>query len=346
MFKILLGNALEVVKQLDEVHSVVTSPPYFKKRIYGESPSEIGRDGYLHEYIGNLIDVFSSIPLVSSGSIWVNIGDKRGKDGELLQIPEIFSLEMRKKGFLLVDHVIWAKVFDDDDGTTEGGCMTEPAPGRLNGNGFEPIFRFVRNPKAAWSDTCAVRIPRAGGAEDTRYLPENLMGVNTSVEGRNLHNVWRVQMGQTSKKHYAVYPAALCERPIAMTCPLQVCTICGHQRSRITEMVEYDEGRGSKRVFGKYNSDDHEASGRMDTGRSYVARKPVTTGWTTCGHDSWAPGVVLDPFTGSGTTGEVALKLGRRYIGIDLYEDFTKMSAERCAETLQYLSTIEDRKCK
>jgi len=35
-----------------------------------------------------------------------------------------------------------------------------------------------------------------------------------------------------------------------------------------------------------------------------------------------ADGAVLDPFNGSGTTGEVSLKLGRRYVGIELNEQY------------------------
>jgi DNA modification methylase len=40
-------------------------------------------------------------------------------------------------------------------------------------------------------------------------------------------------------------------------------------------------------------------------------------------------GTVLDPFFGSGTTGEAALKLGRRYIGIDLNPDYCRLARER-----------------
>ena len=40
-------------------------------------------------------------------------------------------------------------------------------------------------------------------------------------------------------------------------------------------------------------------------------------------------GVVLDPFFGSGTTGEAALKLGRRYIDIDLNPDYCRLAEER-----------------
>jgi len=39
--------------------------------------------------------------------------------------------------------------------------------------------------------------------------------------------------------------------------------------------------------------------------------------------------VVLDPFNGSGTTGAVAVRLGRDYIGIDLNAEYLKLAEER-----------------
>ena len=34
------------------------------------------------------------------------------------------------------------------------------------------------------------------------------------------------------------------------------------------------------------------------------------------------PATVLDPFFGSGTTGEVAIQLGRKVVGIELSQDY------------------------
>jgi len=56
---------------------------------------------------------------------------------------------------------------------------------RLNGNGHEPFYRFVLDPKQAWSDTCAARIPRSN-VEDVRYLRETLMRCHTSMEGQTV----------------------------------------------------------------------------------------------------------------------------------------------------------------
>ena len=42
-------------------------------------------------------------------------------------------------------------------------------------------------------------------------------------------------------------------------------------------------------------------------------------------------GIILDPFMGSGTTGVVAKKLGREFIGIDINPDYFMMATKRVA---------------
>ena len=39
----------------------------------------------------------------------------------------------------------------------------------------------------------------------------------------------------------------------------------------------------------------------------------------------------MDPFNGSGTTGEVSLRLDRNYIGIELNMEYIQLSEERLA---------------
>lgn len=50
----------------------------------------------------------------------------------------------------------------------------------------------------------------------------------------------------------------------------------------------------------------------------------------------WRPGIVLDPFIGSGTTALVARKHGRHTIGIELNAGYCEMAAKR----LQQLSLL------
>ena len=44
-------------------------------------------------------------------------------------------------------------------------------------------------------------------------------------------------------------------------------------------------------------------------------------------------GTVLDPFTGSGTTGVVAKKLGRDFVGIEINPEYHKMALDRIGNT-------------
>jgi site-specific DNA-methyltransferase (adenine-specific) len=343
-FRIIQGDATDVLKTLPVIHCVVTSPPYYHKRKYGDSGSEIGNEASVQEYIQALVGVFNSVPLHPRGSVWVNIGDTRNSKGGLSLVPERFALAMQHSGWHLIDNVIWAKALDDNDGSVEGGCMIEPVARRLNGNGWEVFYRFVRDPKSCYCDSCAVRIPRQN-SEVQHYLPSSLMSVATSVDGRACHNVWRVPIGQTKYKHYAVFPEALIERPVAMTCPMRVSMDGMKLVERMVEMVEYDEGRGSKRVIGKYASlegaydgdTSGKVTGRVDTGRHYVPRKPLTKAWVGIDAHPFKAGTVLDPFCGTATTGVVSLRLGRSFIGIDLYDDFRAISVQRCQSVIDLM---------
>jgi site-specific DNA-methyltransferase (adenine-specific) len=45
-------------------------------------------------------------------------------------------------------------------------------------------------------------------------------------------------------------------------------------------------------------------------------------------------GVVLDPFVGSGTTCVVAKNFNRKYVGIDISEDYAKLARDRISTSL------------
>lgn len=75
------------------------------------------------------------------------------------------------------------------------------------------------------------------------------------------------------------------------------------------------------------NYDRGDAATRGDF-RVEAQRKAPET-FSDCGHDDWRPGLVLDPFAGSGTTLAVATGHGRDAIGIDLDERNFDLSLER-----------------
>src|SRR5215510_2406325 len=63
--------------------------------------------------------------------------------------------------------------------------------------------------------------------------------------------------------------------------------------------------------------------------RGYPAEKPVDVSKVIIAQSSQAGEVVADPFMGSGSVGEAALTLGRRFIGTDLNPDAVRWSAQR-----------------
>lgn len=154
-------------------------------------------------------------------------------------------------------------------------------------------------------------------------------------------DAWLVSTEAYKGSHYATWPRKLLTRPILAMCPERVCTVCGEPSRRIVDTPaaapheggprERDrEGRGRKvPVAGRVTL------GRGATGeRHHPAPQAETVGWSDCGHDSWRPGVVLDPFAGSGTTLAVATGHGRDAIGIDFDARNIDLACERVGPLL------------
>jgi DNA modification methylase len=51
---------------------------------------------------------------------------------------------------------------------------------------------------------------------------------------------------------------------------------------------------------------------------------------------------VLDPFFGSGTVGEVCLKLKRRYVGIEIKPEYVEMAKKRIKSSIDLRDFYEE----
>lgn len=160
---------------------------------------------------------------------------------------------------------------------------------------------------------------------------------------------WRTITESTS--HYAVWPAELLGRPIQMMCPRRVCRTCGQPSRRLVDAQRTLDGAPAAlppiSTSGR-GSADADGVGHWRKGTEYT-----TTGWTTCGcegtdglrldgwhaGDGWRPGMVLDPFVGSGTTLVVAHGLSRSGIGIDIDERNADLARERVGMWLEVETT-------
>ncbi len=153
--------------------------------------------------------------------------------------------------------------------------------------------------------------------------------------GHNVWNWWFINATGYSEAHFATFPELLPEACITLgTSAHGVCGECGAPWKRVTERsVSFESGSGKA---GNKPNGKHEGSHQADSGTYDIRMGPVvsteTLGWQpTCPHTSApiVPATVLDPFSGSGTTGLVALRLGRRYVGIELNPEYVEMSKRR-----------------
>lgn len=143
-------------------------------------------------------------------------------------------------------------------------------------------------------------------------------------------DVWTITTQPYRGSHYATFPRALAARVIDSMCPRHVCRTCGEPRRREVEATYTPHGvvnRDEARLRQADHLTNPSAQG-MEHGRA--TKHVTTTGWSDCGHDDYRPGIVYDPFAGSGTTLAKAIDLGRDAIGADLDERNAELARERC----------------
>lgn len=353
-------DALEGLRQLadESVDCVMTSPPYWSTRDYkvlesnwsDGSSCSLGLEADADDYVRHLCEVFEEIKRVlkKTGTVWVNLGDTyagswgnyapngikgvqrtrtvsgrrwkrsayqdttfrppssakqavRGKS--LCLVPERFALAMVERGWILRNRVVWHKP----------NHMPASVKDRLTQT-WEYILFFVKQRQYHF-DLDAIREPPKdpgkGEAESAvraaahrqshhikgRRLPPPV-GHPQSLHplGKNPGDCWSIATRPFRGAHFAVYPEGLCERPIKAGCPRYVCTTCG--------AVAFSDEKGPG----------CECNGEV---RGVGGEGGVT------------PGVVLDPFMGSGTTAVVAKRLGRSFVGFELNPDYVSLANQR-----------------
>ena len=142
--------------------------------------------------------------------------------------------------------------------------------------------------------------------------------------GANKRDVWMIATQPYREAHFATFPEALVEPCIlAGTSALGVCGNCGAPYQRAVERT----GNVNKREAAHVPSNSRT---KVDS----TGWKPLTVStdrWQpTCGCDAGTvPATVLDPFCGSGTTGVVALRHRRSFIGIELNPDYIRLARRR-----------------
>lgn len=340
------GDSLAVLREMPDqsVDCCVTSPPYFGLRDYGVE-GQYGLESSPAEYVETMRALFAEVRrvLADDGTLWLNLGDSysthvgkpaqwrageyltagkgkvapaRNRNGtagdvpakNLLGIPWRTAFGLQDDGWILRNDIIWSKP----------NAMPESVSDRLSTR-HEHLFLFSKS-RRYWFDLDPIR--EANTSKPQRRLTQredranhatarpngwtNMLSTEPAIigheAGRNPGDVWTVPTQPFAEAHFAVMPQALAERAILAGCkPPGTCVECG-QRRRLRDSHWW-----------------HCVEPTCDCADDEVH---MDTGW----QPPTMTGTVLDPFSGSGTTGLAATKHGRKYVGIDLSSDYLDLS--------------------
>jgi|TARA_R100000084_G_scaffold97552_2_gene51515 DNA modification methylase len=294
---ILQGDVIERLKDIEDntIQCVVTSPPYWGLRDYGED-NQLGLEETPEEYVENMVNVFREVrrTLKDDGTLWLNLGDsynttqagnKTWGDGvgsnkqyakgiipkkrnktlglkpkDLVGIPWRVAFALQQDGWYLRQDIIWHKP----------NPMPESVTDRCT-KSHEYIFLMSKSANYYYDaesikektitndninrDRETTRLNNTPGRTRMEGLKTN------NYEKRNKRSVWKINTKPYKEAHFAVFPEKLPE----------LCIKAGSKEGDI----------------------------------------------------------VLDPFFGSGTTGFVAQRLYRKWIGIELNPEYIKIANKR-----------------
>ena len=324
--QILIGDVRTRLKELPNaaVDTIITSPPYWALRDYGQD-KQIGAEDSVEQWAEQIAIVAAELArvLTPTGSLWLNLGDGYsrhpregvGKKGLLLG-PERVAAKLTRDGWLLRNKIIWAKANPMPFSGTDRLTTTH-----------EYLYFFTRQPRYHF-DLDPIReptrtsrhegrgarasypprqaVPSLGGGTSPRVdLNQGLAGMKAAGReshplGKNPGDVWVIPTANYQGAHFATFPVELVRRPLLATCPERVCTVCGQPWERAPQRIN---GR------------------QLATG----PLRPI------CGHPNWRPGVVLDPFMGSGTVAVAAERYDRDWLGVELNPEYAELAEKRLA---------------
>ncbi|WP_100481423.1 DNA-methyltransferase [Mycobacteroides abscessus] len=312
------GDALSVATTLADgsVDCIVTSPPYFGLRDYGES-GQYGLEDSPAEYVGNMRTLFAELRRVVSddGTLWLNVGDSyysgRGNPGpnaddrknvarrgwvrpvdrpgqgwakpkDLLGIPWRVAFALQDDGWTLRNDIIWSKP----------NTMPESVTDRLSGK-HEYVFMFSKS-RRYWFDLDPIREP---------IVTEHAAALNWARESKEAD-----VPGQAHRQHRAGRPQATPPGTLPQT-----------------NFGPTGKRHGQFHPSGKNPGDVWEIATQPFPGAHFATMPPRLA--QRCIAAGCKPGgAVLDPFSGSGTTGMAARHLDRKYVGIELNRDYLDLS--------------------
>lgn len=362
--KIYNSDCIEGMKLLPDncIDCCVTSPPYFGLRDYGND-GQIGLEETPELFITKLMEVFNEVRRVlkPEGTLWLNLGDsyngnKQGntngtyangvidkgkayattdnfkkklveglKPKDLIGIPWMAAFALRSAGWYLRQDIIWHKP----------NPMPESVTDRCT-KSHEYIFLLSKSQKYYYDQDAIRTTVKDSTVQRMMQQIEDQKG-SERVPGKTNGTMKAVGPGRNPAPHDSKGGNQ------GSAAGIKAMRANGITRDRL---LNYDSKekvlRGNENREAVYNS---ESEIPLPDGKANkksvwtVTTKPFSEAhFATFPEDlivdcikAGCPedGIVIDPFMGAGTTGLVARKLNRNYIGYELNPEYIKIAEKR-----------------
>jgi DNA modification methylase len=339
-WRLLVGDVRETLAGLPDqaVQCCVTSPPYWGLRDYGHA-GQIGLEATPDAYVAELVAVFREVRRVlkDDGTLWLNLGDSyqnaKGQAGgvdpkqparrhglrpqdtgiaglkpkDLVGVPWMVAFALRADGWYLRSDIIWSKP----------NTMPESVTDRPT-KAHEYVFLLAKSARYYYD---ADAIAESVSVAMLEQMTQGYDGLGLKdYEGAGVQN-----------------PSSVKARIIA------------NARERITSKAKDTPRNDGERWQCSGPSGPGGGPGVAPRGLGRNARTVwvITTQPYPDAHFATFPeaipercilagsrvgDIVLDPFTGSGTTGAVASRLGRSFIGCELNEEYAQLARARIGD--------------
>jgi DNA modification methylase len=365
---IICGDALTDLRKLpdESVQCCVTSPPYWGLRNYG-TEGQLGLEKTPEEYVAKMVEVFREVRRVlrKDGTLWLNMGDSYAsgsgertnnnsnsgglgrpeqttvmnkaigmklpkvehglKPKDLIGIPWRLAFALQADGWWLRSDIIWNKPNPMPESVTDRPTKSH-----------EYLFLLTKSPKYVY-DAEAISEPLSYASIDRLLHP--------SLEEQ--YGSDRVP-GKTNGPMKAVSRASWKGSSFDSGKTGEMKSMRGYTKPYSNKSTkEFSQNGAQDASATKSRIVDSILSGDLVTRNKRSVWTVTTQPFAEAHFATYPPDlikpcilagskpgdIILDPFAGSGTTGMVAIELGRKAILIELNPQYVDLIRQRCSVT-------------
>ncbi|HFC09053.1 MAG TPA: site-specific DNA-methyltransferase [Chloroflexi bacterium] len=316
------ANALHIPLADESVQCVITSPPYWGLRDYGVD-GQLGLESTPEEYISNMVQVFREIwrVLRPDGTLWLNLGDSYAGSGGAGGDYNPGGLRKGQPRYPGTAKLVRSKRVPRGKGSGRWGGGDRKV---LN----LPAKNLIGIP---WRVAFALQA-------DGWYLRQDIIWHKPNPMPESVHD-------RCTRAHEYIFLFAKSSRYYYNADAIVEPAVGGHSATA----ASFRRGSGKRSIpvlpgkaaTHRLSRPDVRYNGPTRNRRSVwtVATRPYRGAhFATFPPELIEPmvlagsrpgDIVLDPFAGTGTVGQVCIKYGRRFIGIELNPDYIKLAQRR-----------------